>query len=155
MTRVSHQLNKYDPYFVGFDKMFDLPNAFESNPVAGGNYPPYNIIRDGDNYTIELAVAGFNKDEIEVVHEPEQGRLVVKGSNDREGVDYLHQGIAARTFNRTWSVSDTIVVSGADLSDGILRIELENVVPDEKKPKVISIGKGGKIAKSKKELLTE
>ena len=148
--------NSLKPFSIGFDDMFD---QFESMLGNGGmvqnNYPPYNIIRDGDNYTIELAVAGFNDNEIEVVHEPEQGRLVVKGSNDREGVDYLHQGIAARTFNRTWTVSDTIVVSGADLSDGILRIELENVVPDEKKPKVISIGKGGKIAKSKKELLTE
>tara|TARA_Y100000310_G_scaffold147207_1_gene146484 strand:+ start:4878 stop:5345 length:468 start_codon:yes stop_codon:yes gene_type:complete len=155
MTSIFQQLNKYDPHFVGFDRLFNRLNAFELNPTSGGNYPPYNIIRDGDNYTIELAVAGFNDDEIEVVHEPEQGRLVVTGSNDREGVDYLHQGIASRTFNRSWNVSDTIVISGADLSDGILRIELENVVPDEKKPKVISIGKGGKIAKSKKELLTE
>jgi len=155
MTSIFQQLNKYDPHFVGFDRLFNRLNAFELNPTSGGNYPPYHIIRTDDNYTFELAVAGFNEDEIEIVHEPEQGRLVVKGSNDREGVDYLHQGIASRTFNRTWNVSDTIVVSGADLSDGILRIELENVVPDEKKPKVISIGKGGKIAKGKKELLTE
>ena len=149
MTSIFKQLDKYDPYFVGFDRLFNRLNAFETNPIAGGNYPPYNIIRDGDNYTIELAVAGFNEDEIEVVHEPEQGRLVVKGSNNREGVDYLHQGIAARTFNRTWTVYDTIVVSGADLSDGILRIDLENVVPDEKKPKVISISNGTKKLEAK------
>ena len=92
-----------------------------------------------ENYTIELAVAGFNKDEIEIIHEPEHNRLVVKGSNDREGVDYLHQGIASRTFNRTWTVSDTIIVKDADLSDGILRIDLEDVIPEEKRPKVISI----------------
>ena len=154
-STIFQQLYKYDPYFVGFDRIFNRLNAFELNPTGSGNYPPYNIIRNGDNYTIELAVAGFNQDEIEVIHEPEKGNLIVKGSNDREGVDYLHQGIASRTFNRTWTVSDTIVVNGADLSEGILRIELENVIPEEKKPKVISIGKGEKIEKSKKELLTE
>ena len=143
------QLNKYDPYFVGFDRLFNRLNAFETNPITTGNYPPYNISKDGDNYIIELAVAGFNKDEIEIVHEPEQGHLIVKGSNEREGVDYLHQGIASRTFNRTWTVSDTIVVNSADLSDGILRIELENVVPDEKKPKVISISNGTKKLEAK------
>ena len=75
--------------------------------------------------------------------------MVVKGSNDREGVDYLHQGIASRTFNRTWTVSDTIKVTNADLSDGILRVDLENVIPDEKKPKVISISNGKKKLETK------
>ena len=143
------QLNKFDPYFVGFDKLFNQLNAFETNPVAGGNYPPYNIIKIDENYTIELAVAGFNKDEIEIIHEPEHNRLVVRGSNDRDDVDYLHQGIASRTFNRTWTVSDTIVVKNADLSDGILRIDLEDVIPEEKRPKVISIGNGKSKIESK------
>lgn len=144
MTTLLQQLHKYDPYFLGFNNLFNRLNAFESNPISSGNYPPYNILQDGEKYTIELAVAGFNQDEIEVVHEPEHNRLVVKGSNDRDGVEYIHQGIASRTFNRTWTVSDTIVVTKADLSDGILRIELENVIPDEKKPKVISISNGKK-----------
>ena len=143
------QLNKFDPYFVGFDKLFNRLNAFETNPVAGGNYPPYNIIKTDENYTIELAVAGFNKDEIEIIHEPEHNRLVVKGSNDRDDVDYLHQGIASRTFNRTWTVSDTIIVKNADLSGGILRIDLEDVIPEEKRPKVISIGNGKSKVESK------
>ena len=133
------KLDRFDPFFVGFDRFFNQLSAFDSRPSQPNNYPPYNIIRDGDNYTIELAVAGFNDDEIEVVHEPEHNRSDVKGSNDRDGVEYIHQGIASRTFNRTWTVSDTIVVTKADLSDGILRIELENVIPDEKKPKLIKI----------------
>ena len=145
MTSIFQQLNKYDPHFVGFDRLFNRLNAFELNPTSGGNYPPYNIIRNGENYTIELAVAGFNEDEIEIIHEPEHNRLIVKGSNDRDNVEYLHQGIASRTFNRTWTVSDTIVVNSADFSDGILRIDLENVVPEEKKPKVISISNAKKI----------
>ena len=144
-STIFQQLNKYDPYFVGYDKIFNRLNAFELNPTSGSNYPPYNIIKNDEKYTIELAVAGFNQDEIEIIHEPEHNRLVVKGSNDREGVDYLHQGIASRTFNRTWTVSDTIVVTGADLSDGILKIDLENVIPEEKKPKVISISNAKKI----------
>ena len=143
------QLNKFDPYFVGFDKLFNQLNAFETNPATGGNYPPYNIIKNDENYTIELAVAGFNKDEIEIIHEPEHNRLVVKGSNDRDNVDYLHQGIASRTFNRTWTVSDTIIVKNADLSGGILRIDLEDVIPEEKRPKVISIGNGKSKVESK------
>lgn len=143
------QLNKFDPYFVGFDKLFNQLNAFETNPVTGGNYPPYNIIKTDENYTIELAVAGFNKDEIEIIHEPEHNRLVVKWSNDRDDVDYLHQGIASRTFNRTWTVSDTIIVKNADLSGGILRIDLEDVIPEEKRPKVISIGNGKSKVESK------
>ena len=144
-STIFQHLNKYDPYFVGDEKIFNRLNAFELNPASGGNYPPYNIIRNGENYTIELAVAGFNEDEIEIIHEPEHNRLIVKGSNDRDNVEYLHQGIASRTFNRTWTVSDTIVVNSADLSDGILRIDLENVVPEEKKPKVISISNAKKI----------
>ena len=144
-STIFQHLNKYDPYFVGYDKIFNRLNAFELNPASGGNYPPYNIIRNGENYTIELAGAGFNEDEIEIIHEPEHNRLIVKGSNDRDNVEYLHQGIASRTFNRTWTVSDTIVVNSADLSDGILRIDLENVVPEEKKPKVISINNAKKI----------
>ena len=138
-STIFQQLNKYDPYFVGYDKIFNRLNAFELNPTSGSNYPPYNIIKNDEKYTIELAVAGFNQDEIEIIHEPEHNRLVVKGSNDREGVDYLHQGIASRTFNRTWTVSDTIIVKNADLSGGILRIDLEDVIPEEKRPKVISI----------------
>ena len=140
MTSILQQLDKYDPYFIGFNSLFSRLNAFESNPVAGGNYPPYNIIHDGDNYTIELAIAGFRSDEIEVVHAPEHNRLVVKGSNKRDDVEYLHQGIASRTFNRTWTISDSIVVKSADLNDGILKIQLENVIPDEKKPRIIEVG---------------
>ena len=140
MTSIFQQLDKYDPYFIGFNTLFTRLNSFETNPVTGGNYPPYNIIQNGDSYTIELAIAGFSSDEIEVVHEPEHNRLVVKGSNKRDDVEYLHQGIASRTFNRTWTVSDSIEVKSADLNDGILKIQLENVVPDEKKPKIIEVG---------------
>ena len=67
-STIFQHLNKYDPYFVGYEKIFNRLNAFELNPTSGGNYPPYNIIRNGENYTIELAVAGFNEDEIEIIH---------------------------------------------------------------------------------------
>ena len=139
MTSIFQQLNKYDPHFVGFDRLFNRLNAFDLNPTSGGNYPPYNIIRDGDNYTIELAVAGFNDDEIEVVHEPEHNRLLIEGSNENTEQEYVHRGIASRKFRRSWTIANHIIVKNAKLSDGILRIELENVVPEEQRPKEIEI----------------
>ena len=120
------------------DWMRRLDTTFETGDV---NYPPYNLVKETDTrFRLELAIAGFSSDEIEVVHEPEHSRLVVKGSNKRDDVEYLHQGIASRTFNRTWTVSDSIEVKSADLNDGILKIQLENVVPVEKRPRIIEVG---------------
>ena len=97
------------------------------------------MIQDGDKYTIELAVAGFTEDDIEIIHEPESGQIIIEGRIGSSEGTYLHQGIANRSFRRIWTVSDSVVVHGAELSGGILRVELESIVPEEKKPKKIAI----------------
>ena len=139
MTTLLSTLNRFDPFFVGFDKLFDQLSSFDTERNQP-NYPPYNIIQtDDDNYTIEVALAGFTQEQIKVTHLPETNSLVIEGSNENTDTQYLHQGIASRKFQRSWTVADSIEVTDAEFADGVLRIQLENVVPDEKKPKQIEI----------------
>jgi molecular chaperone IbpA len=135
-----------DPYFIGFDKML---NKLSTATPGQTNYPPYNIIKVEENhYELQLAIAGFSQNELEI--EVKDGVLYIEGRKDADDTKtYLHKGISARAFRRTFTLADTIVVNGADLSDGILTIVLENVIPEEKKAKKISIGS------AKQELLTE
>jgi molecular chaperone IbpA len=135
-----------DPYFIGFDKML---NKLSTATPGQTNYPPYNIIKVEENhYELQLAIAGFSRDELEI--EVKDGVLHIEGRKDVEDAKtYLHKGISARAFRRTFTLADTIVVNGADLADGILTITLENIVPEEKKAKKITIGS------AKQELLTE
>ena len=105
------------------------------------NFPPYNLRKDGDNvYVIELAVAGFSKDDIRV--HLEDGVLTVesKDSKDNNEKEYVHQGIAKRSFKKSWTLSDDIEVKHADLIDGMLTIELEKIFPEGKEPREIPIG---------------
>ena len=139
-----------DPFFIGFDRVL---NRMQNSTPGQTNYPPYNIVKlDDQRYTIEIAVAGFNEDDIEVELKDGVLNVFAERTKQDEG-DYLHKGISARAFRRSFTLSDTIVVNGADLVNGILSIELENVIPEEKKPRKIDIGKKGKSAK--KTLLTE
>lgn len=133
-----------DPFFIGFDRVLD---RMKDATPGQHNYPPYNIVKvDEDNYAIELALAGFNDDEISI--EVKDGVLSVEGRKDEEAeTKYLHKGISARHFRRTFTLADTIVVRDADFVNGILTIGLENVIPEEKKPRKIEIGR------SKQELL--
>ena len=129
-----------DPFFVGFDKMYDKYHTM--NKVNTSNYPPYNLIKaDEDTYLIELAVAGFDEDDFDV--ELHNGVLTIKaevGDSDTS-THYLHKGIAARSFERKFTLADTIQVEGAKLHQGMLTIRLKNVIPEEKKPKKILIGR--------------
>lgn len=127
-----------DPLFIGFDRMIERMR--EQTP-GQTNYPPYNIAKiDDDNYAIELAVAGFGEDELDI--ELKDGVLYIEGTKkDEEERTYLHKGISARHFRRSFTLSDTIVVRGAHFKDGILTVELENVIPEEKKPRKIEIGR--------------
>lgn len=140
-----------DPFFIGFDKLIDRVNHRSLQEVTQ-NYPPYNIIKTDENhYTVQLAVAGFTEADLHA--KVEDGMLTVEGKKadkeDSEEVSYLHRGISGRNFKRTFTLSDTIVVRNATLNDGVLSVELENVVPDEKKPRVIEI------SRSEPQLLTE
>lgn len=126
-----------DPFFIGFDRVLD---RMKDATPGQNNYPPYNIVKvDEDNYAIELALAGFTDEEIDI--EVKGGVLSVEGRKDEEAeTKYLHKGISARHFRRTFTLADTIVVRDAEFSNGILTIGLENVIPEEKKPRKIAIG---------------
>ena len=135
---------KYDPFFIGFDRMVDRLKEQTPGQTSQTNYPPYNIVKTEENlYELQLAIAGFKDDELNI--EVKDGILKVEGKKQDEGEkNYIHKGISARSFRRTFTLSDTIVVKGADLTDGILTVELENVIPEEKKPRKIEIGRGDK-----------
>ena len=141
MTTLTTIMKKYDPHFVGFEPLFNQFRRFEmKSDESSGGYPPYNIIKLNESqFVIELAIAGFAEKDVKVLHEPEHNRLVIEGSNEGEEQDYVYQGIASRKVRRSWTVSDHIIVKNAKLSEGILRVELENVIPDERKPKEIEI----------------
>ena len=126
---------------VGFDSIFD--RFFNMDTTRDSGYPPYNIRKDNElQYSIEIALAGFSKDDIEV--EVTDGQLVIRSKENEKDEDksesFVHKGIARRSFSRTFSLSDDIIVKGADLKDGMLIINLERVIPDEKKPRLIQIG---------------
>jgi len=142
----------FDKFFVGFDDQFNrlqkLHDDFTKNIP---NYPPYNIRKTGDNnYTIELAVAGFGQSEIDI--EIDGGKLIIRGNvgNDTETNDYLFKGIAARAFTRSFAIDDQVEVKGAELFNGMLKIALERMIPEEKKPKKVQIK-----SKGQKQFLTE
>lgn len=127
---------------VGFERLID---AFEKLDATGldaktQSYPPYNILKkDERDYAIEIAVAGFRRDEIEI--EAEGSKLTVSGrvKAERQG-EYLHRGIGTRDFSHQFTLAETLVVRSADIQDGLLIIALENVIPEEKRPRKIPIG---------------
>jgi molecular chaperone IbpA len=111
----------------------------ETKPV--NNFPPHNIIKIDDNkYAVELAVAGFSKDEIDI--QVQENTLTIKGEKveGTPNLEYLHRGIGTRSFTKSITIADTIEVKGAEYKDGILRIGLENIIPEHKKPRKIEIG---------------
>jgi molecular chaperone IbpA len=141
---------------LGFERFFDDVEKLLASDVAkvSSSFPPHNIIKlDESRYVVELAVAGFSKDEIDIT--VEDGSLIVKGEKkdkDTE-VTYLHRGIGTRSFTKTLTVADTIEVKGAEFKDGILRIGLENIIPEHKKPRKIEIG--SELKEFKPQLLQE
>lgn len=143
------QILRNDPFFVGFDRIFDRVNA-ASKLTTAQKYPPYNIVKTDENtYLIELAVAGFGPDDVDI--ELHDGVLVISGKVDVSSDDnYIYKGIANRSFERRFTLADTVEVEGVDLHQGILTVRLKNVIPEEKKPRKIPIGKP-----VEKQLLTE
>ncbi len=135
---------------VGFDRLFDM---LESNGInqAGENYPPFDLVKLGDNqYRIELAVAGFKPDEIDIT--AQQNVLIVTGrkneENEEKGSDFIYRGIANRSFERRFALADHIQVTGADMKDGLLSVELVREIPEAMKPKKIEIGGGSEEQRS-------
>ena len=128
-------------FTIGFDSLFDRLFDMDITREPQG-YPPYNIRKVNDlQYVIELALAGFSKDDIEV--EVTDGQLSIRSKEEKKEEEdssyFVHKGIAKRSFSRTYTLSDDINVKGADLKDGMLTVNLEKVIPDEKKPRLIQI----------------
>ncbi|MEC9297342.1 MAG: Hsp20 family protein [SAR324 cluster bacterium] len=124
---------------VGFDSMFDRFFGDVDRSESATGYPPYNIRKDEENiYTIEMAVAGFSKEDLEA--ELKEGILTVRSKQDQDDGEYLHRGIAKRAFSRSFTLSDDVVIKGADLINGMLTISLERIIPEENKSRMIEIG---------------
>jgi len=123
--------------FVGFDHLF---NELEFTAKhAQDHYPPHNIIKTSESdYLIELAIAGFSKDEINI--EVKDRTLTVKGEHVSKGREFIHRGISTKKFKRTFRLSEHVNVNGADIQDGILAIELQYVIPEDQRPRKINIG---------------
>jgi len=126
------------PYTIGFEKLFDQLEEFIYHSKKLPSYPPYNIKRNGDKFTIEMALAGFSKDDIEVT--VTEDMLTVSSNKENSKKDELYKGISDRKFTRNFSMADDIVVKDVKLKDGLLTIELEREIPEEKKPRKIKIG---------------
>ena len=137
-------LEKILGFSVGFDSMFDRWNTtFDFNSANNTSYPPYNIRREGDEkYFIELAIAGLKEDDLEVQLQSQilTIRSQKENSGSEENTNYVHRGIAKRQFEREFTLSDDIVVKGCDLTNGMLTIELERIIPEEKRARLIPIG---------------
>jgi molecular chaperone IbpA len=128
-----------DPFFIGFDRALDTWNHVQSSSTVT-NYPPYNLIKvDEDNFIVELALAGFTKTDIDI--SVSEGKLIVKGETNTEDNDskFIHRGIAARKFTREWALGEYMEVKAAELKDGMLKIEIERILPEEKKPRQIKV----------------
>ena len=128
-------------FSIGFDSMFDRLLGPSTQHVSNNQgYPPYNIRKDGDTkYFIEMAVAGLSEEDLEVELKETVLEIRSKQSTEDEA-NYVHRGIAKRTFERSFTLSDDIVVKGCDLTNGMLTVELEKVIPEEKRARLIPIG---------------
>ena len=137
MTLIRSPYGTLLPSTVGFDRIF---NVFENMVTEKTNFPHHNIVKTSDNtYVVELAVAGFAQEEIDI--EIVDSTLNIRGAKEEKtGINYLHHGIATRSFHKTVRLADTVEVTGAELENGILKVHLENKV-EEKKAIKVKIGK--------------
>ena len=137
--------NNLRPITVGFDDMFDhFEHMMDDSFFRGtmGNFPPYNIVKTGENtYDVELALAGFNKKDIEV--EYKENLLTVKSKKEEETKDedgnVIHRGISKRMFSKSFTIANDVEVKGAELKDGLLKVSMERIIPEHKKAKLIDI----------------
>ena len=132
--------NLLTPYAVGFDRVFDRLHDHYALHQRNTGFPPYNIRKDGDyKFVIELALAGLSQDDLEV--EVTDGTLTVRSKEKKaeEDGELLHRGISYRQFSRSWTLADEVVVNDAKMENGMLLIDLERIVPEEKKPRLLKI----------------
>ena len=145
MTKNLSIFNNLRPLTVGFDDMFDhFEHMMDDSFFRGtlGNFPPYNIVKTGENtYDVELALAGFSKKDIEV--EYKENLLTVKSKKQEETKDedgnVIHRGISKRMFSKSFTIANDVEVKGAELKDGLLKVSMERIIPEHKKAKLIDI----------------
>jgi molecular chaperone IbpA len=143
MTRLTTlDLTPFYRSAIGVDRLFDRIAGQLDSTTASSNYPPYNILKTGENtYEVQVAVAGFKQGEVNV--EVNEGNLIITGEKINtelpQGHEYTHQGISARRFVRTFGLADYVEVDSAIAKDGILTVKLERHVPEAMKPKTIAI----------------
>ena len=133
-------INQLTPYAVGSDRVFDTLKRYVDNNTSSTGFPPYNIRKEGEyNYAIEMALAGFGREDLEI--EVADGVLTVRSVKDTTDDDTsnIYRGISFRKFVRKFTIADDIVVNGAKMENGMLSIDLERVVPEEKKPRLIEV----------------
>ena len=136
MNNTLARWERYSPVGIGMEEMFKRLDAFADN---GSSYPPYNIVRlEDDSQQLQIALAGFLKDDIEVTVEKSVLSVSVSKSYETDG-EYVHKGIAQRSFSRNWELSDDTKVKEVTYIDGLLRITLEQVIPEEHKRRVLPI----------------
>ena len=128
------------PFFVGFDRIHDRLHEFNDSIAKNlPTYPPYNISKVGDQYIVEMAVAGFSESDIDIQVEGDILKIVGSITDNKDPRPYLHKGIANRGFTRTFNLAETIEVKDASLVNGMLKIFLEDIIPDNKKPRKVNI----------------
>jgi|TARA_R110000824_G_scaffold86954_1_gene214745 molecular chaperone IbpA len=128
------------PFFVGFDRIHDRLHEFNDSIAKNlPTYPPYNIRKVGDQYIVEMAVAGFSESDIDIQVEGDILKIVGSITDSKDNSPYLHKGIANRGFTRTFNLAETIEVKDASLINGMLKVFLEDIIPDNKKPRKVNI----------------
>jgi molecular chaperone IbpA len=130
----------FTPTYVGFDRLFNEMLKTQSRGKSVPQYPPYNLIKDGENYTIEMAMAGLTDKDIDIVLE-ERTLTISYDKTEETRENLVHQGLAQRSFKRSFNLADDIEIKKATLKNGLLSVEMERVIPEEKKPIKIKISK--------------
>lgn len=152
-------LAKFDRYFVGADKFFAQAQKTAdllANTASVAGYPPFNLKKTDENtYVVEMAVAGFGKQDIEMTLEDNKLIISGKSSLDSEESQFLHKGISDRAFTRTFTLADNVVVNNAKMMNGLLKIWLEHIIPEDKKPKKIEIKSEDEAPSSAKKITKE
>ena len=130
----------FTPTYVGFDRLFEEMLKLQSRGKSVPQYPPYNLIKDGETYTIEMAMAGLTDKDIDIVLE-ERVLTISYDKSEETRENLVHQGLAQRSFKKSFNLADDIEIKKATLKNGLLSVVMERVIPDEKKPVKIKISK--------------
>ena len=133
-------LNRLRPFTIGFDDVFNTFETLSTSNNFSSTYPPYDIVKIDDyKYNVELAVAGFSKNDIQVDYADNTLTIESKKEKETEDENFIHRGISKRYFKKSFTIADDVILNGAELKDGLLTIELEKILPEGKKPKTIEI----------------